>query len=73
MSPMKGNTNNKKYLIWFWALLTFPFVLLITIFILISYEKLGQMPSFKELENPELNLAAEVFSEDEVLLGKIAH
>ena len=30
------------------------------------------MPSFKELENPEYYLAAEVFSEDEVLLGKIA-
>ena len=69
---MKGNTNNKKHLIWFWALFTFPFVLLITIYILISKEKLGKMPSFKELENPELNLAAEVFSEDEVLLGKIA-
>ena len=69
---MKGNANNKKYLIWFWALFIFPFVLLITIFILISKEKLGQMPSFKELENPEYYLAAEVFSEDEVLLGKIA-
>jgi penicillin-binding protein 1A len=28
------------------------------------------MPSFSELENPEYNLAAEVYSEDEVLLGK---
>ncbi len=69
---MKGNSNNKKYLIWFWALFAFPFMLLITIFILISKEKLGPMPSFQELENPELNLAAEVFSEDGVLLGKIA-
>jgi penicillin-binding protein 1A len=69
---MKGNANNKKYLIWFWALFTFPFILLITIFILISKEKLGTMPSFRELENPEYFLAAEVFSEDEVLLGTIA-
>ncbi|MCX6332776.1 MAG: transglycosylase domain-containing protein [Bacteroidia bacterium] len=69
---MRGNVNNKKYLIWFWALFIFPIVLLITIFILISKEKLGPMPTFKELENPELNLAAQVFSEDEVLLGKIA-
>jgi penicillin-binding protein 1A len=30
------------------------------------------MPSFAELENPEYYLAAEVYSEDEVLLGKIA-
>ena len=30
------------------------------------------MPSFRELENPEYNLAAEVYSEDGVLLGKIS-
>ena len=28
------------------------------------------MPSFRELENPKNNLAAEVYSEDGVLLGK---
>ena len=69
---MKGSESNKKYLIWFWSLFALPFVILLVIFILISKEKLGPMPSFKELENPELNLAAEVYSEDEVLLGKIA-
>src|SRR4030042_1682121 len=69
---MKGNVNNRKYLIWFWGLFILPFVLAITIFILISAEKLGPMPSFSELENPEYYLAAEVFSEDEVLLGKIS-
>lgn len=69
---MKGTSENKKYLIWFWSLFALPFIVLIVIFILISREKLGPMPSFTELENPELNLAAQVFSEDEVLLGKIA-
>jgi penicillin-binding protein 1A len=69
---MKGNTNNKKYLIWFWALFIFPFLVVITLFILISKEKLGPMPSFGELENPEYYLAAEVVSEDGVLLGKIS-
>jgi len=69
---MKGNTDNKKYLIWFWALFIFPFALVITLFILISKEKLGPMPSFRELENPEYFLAAEVYSEDGVLLGKIS-
>src|SRR5664279_4041227 len=69
---MKGNTNNKKYLIWFWALFTFPFIVIIILFILISKEKLGPMPSFGELENPEYYLAAEVVSEDGVLLGKIS-
>src|SRR5450759_2538800 len=69
---MEGNTNNKKYLIWFWALFIFPFAVAITLFVLISNEKLGPMPSFSELENPEYYLAAEVYSEDGVLLGKIS-
>jgi penicillin-binding protein 1A len=69
---MKGDSNYKKYLIWFWSLFFFPVVLFIVLFILISKEKLGPMPSFEELENPEYLLAAEVISEDGVLLGKIS-
>jgi penicillin-binding protein 1A len=68
---MEGNISNKKYLIWFWALFVFPFAVAITLFVLISNEKLGRMPSFGELENPEYYLA-EVYSEDGVLLGKIS-
>jgi penicillin-binding protein 1A len=69
---MKDNTGNRKYLIWFWILFILPAVIAITLFILISKEKLGPMPSFSELENPEYFLAAEVYSEDEELLGKIS-
>jgi penicillin-binding protein 1A len=69
---MKGNTSNKKYLIWFWSLFTFPLVVVLILFILISMGKLGPMPSFSELENPEYYLAAEVLSEDGVMLGKIS-
>jgi penicillin-binding protein 1A len=69
---MGSKSNNKKYLIWFWSIFAFPFVLAVIIFILISAGKLGTMPSFTELENPEYYLAAEVYSEDEVLLGKIS-
>jgi penicillin-binding protein 1A len=69
---MKGNTENKKYLIWFWSIFTFPVIFLIILFILISKGKLGPMPSFTELENPEYYLAAQVLSEDGVLLGKIS-
>ena len=67
---MKGNSDNRKYLIWFWSLFALPFILVAILFILISKEKLGPMPTFEELENPENNLAAEVYSEDGVLLGK---
>jgi len=40
------------------------------IFILISTGKLGYIPPFDELENPKTNLATEVYSADNVLLGK---
>ena len=69
---MKGNSDNRKYLIWFWAIFISPFALVITLFIFISKEKLGPMPSFKELENPKYHLASEVYSEDGYLLGKIS-
>ena len=69
---MRRFTDNIKYLIWFWTLFVFPFALVIFLFLLISREKLGPMPSFSELENPEYYLAAEVYSEDGVLLGKIS-
>lgn len=59
-------------MIWFWVLFIIPFAVVVTLFILISKEKLGPMPSFGELENPEYYLAAEVYSEDGVLLGKIS-
>jgi len=60
----------RKNIIWFWVIISSPVVLLLTLFILISQNKLGPMPSFEELENPDNNLAAEVYSEDNVLLGK---
>lgn len=61
---------NRKYIRWFWVLFATPFVLVLTLFILINNSVFGPMPSFEELENPENNLAAEVYSDDGVLLGK---
>ncbi len=69
---MKADTSDKKFLFWYWTLFILPFILVITLFVLISKGKLGPMPSFEELENPEYYLAAEVYSEDGVLLGKIS-
>ena len=69
---MKGESTNRKYLIWFWSIFAIPFIIAIILFVLISRGKLGPMPSFTELENPEYNLAAEVYAEDGVLLGKIS-
>ena len=65
--------RDKKFrenIIWFWVIISLPAVLVLTLFILISANKLGPIPSFEELENPASSLAAEVYSEDNVLLGK---
>ena len=67
---MMRDKKFSKNIVWFWVIISLPAVLLLTLFILISSQKLGPLPSFEELENPASNLAAEVYSEDNVLLGK---
>jgi penicillin-binding protein 1A len=53
----------------FWLIFSVPFIFMIIIFIMIARGKLGYMPNFEELENPRINLATQVISEDDVLLG----
>jgi penicillin-binding protein 1A len=68
----KKNKPNKKhglYLIALWGLFVVPLLLLITLFTLISTGRMGFMPSFEELENPQNNLSSLVFSSDGELLG----
>ena len=65
-----AKSKYKKYLYWFWGIFSFPFVFVILLFVLISFDIFGPMPSFKQLENPENDLASEVWSEDGKLLGK---
>ena len=66
----KGTSRYKTGIFLFWVLYAIPFIVITLLFILISKEKLGPMPGFEELENPENNLAAEVYSSDGVMLGK---
>lgn len=54
----------------FWTTFLTMFLGFILMILLISTGNLGFMPSFKDLENPKSNVAAEVFSEDNALLGK---
>ncbi|MFN8255438.1 MAG: transglycosylase domain-containing protein [Bacteroidales bacterium] len=54
----------------FWILFIVPVVLMFVLFMMISAGYMGYMPNFKELENPESNLASEVISSDRQLLGK---
>jgi len=66
----RKRNKNIKYVKWFWVIFVSPFIITLLLFILVANEVFGPMPTFDELENPENNLAAEVYSEDGILLGK---
>lgn len=73
MSSKKKEKQSKgflKYILYFWGLFITAIGLVIFIFLLASWELLGPMPTFEELENPETNLATEVISSDGETLGK---
>ncbi|UOB15947.1 penicillin-binding protein 1A [Abyssalbus ytuae] len=68
-------TNNskqgfKKYIIGFWSLFLLGVFSVFLIFVLASFGVFGSMPTFEILENPQTNLATEVFSSDGETLGK---
>ena len=66
------NPGKKKffnYLVKFWLLWLLAVVLSVVFFYGVVAEWFGEMPTFEELENPETNLASEVYSSDGVLLG----
>ncbi len=62
--------SNRKYIIGFWTLFGIGILAGILIFLLAGWGAFGKMPTFEELENPETNLATEIFSSDGKTLGK---
>ena len=66
---MQEANKKRLYKRIFWILFIFPFVTIATIFLLISIGKLGFMPTFEDLENPQNYVATEVISEDASILG----
>jgi penicillin-binding protein 1A len=71
--PAKKNTsstNNSLYIKRFWIIVASCFIFVFLLFTLLSLGWLGFMPSFEELENPKSNLASEVITADQQILGK---
>ncbi|MCM4155062.1 transglycosylase domain-containing protein [Gramella sp. AN32] len=66
----ESKQSNRRYIIWFWTLFGGGVLVAILIFLLAGWGVFGEMPSFEELENPETNLATEIFSSDGETLGK---
>lgn len=58
-----------NYIVRFWIIYFFLLGFIFLMFFGISSGWFGYMPSFEELENPERNLASEVYSSDEYMLG----
>lgn len=70
MAKGNSNTDFRKYLKTLWIIYASVFGLLLVLFTFISIGLFGFMPTFEELENPRSNLASEIYSSDQVLLGK---
>jgi len=71
MAKKKKKSNNYgKYIKRFWLFYFSFIVFILLLFVSISIGVFGFMPSFEELENPKSNLASEIISADQELLGK---
>ncbi|MFZ0490828.1 MAG: transglycosylase domain-containing protein, partial [Salegentibacter sp.] len=62
--------SNRPYIIAFWTLFLLGLLSVVFVFVLAGWGAFGKMPTFEELENPETNLATEIFSADGETLGK---
>ena len=60
----------KKYILIFWSIVALGIVSVFLLFFLIAKGKLGFMPSFEELENPQNILASEIYFEDGPTIDK---
>lgn len=66
----KSKPSKRPYIIGFWALFGIGLLAVVLVFLLASWGAFGKMPEFEELENPETNLATEIFSSDGETIGK---
>tara|TARA_B100000953_G_scaffold179708_1_gene148070 strand:+ start:8531 stop:10858 length:2328 start_codon:yes stop_codon:yes gene_type:complete len=73
----KSNKNNsipKKYRLFyygFWIIFSVGLLSIFGLFYSASTGRLGEMPDFRQLENPNTNLASQIISSDNRILGKI--
>ena len=62
---------NKKIIITlFWLIITFGLTSFVGIFVLASKGFFGQMPDLQQLENPKTNLATQIITSDNRIIGK---
>lgn len=59
-----------RIIFWLWSLLFIGLALVALLFFLISQGTFGKLPEVEELENPKNNLATEIISSDNEVIGK---
>ena len=67
---MSRNTKYSKYVRFIWVAFSLATLGVLAIFGAASLGLLGQMPDFRQLENPKTNLATQIISADNTVLGK---
>ena len=68
---MKGNRGPyRRSLKLFWIVFSIGILSSVSIFLAAGFGLLGKMPEFRQLENPKTNLATQVFSADNKVIGK---
>ncbi|HNW88892.1 MAG TPA: transglycosylase domain-containing protein [Bacteroidales bacterium] len=70
MAKKAVNTEFHNYVKRLWIIYFSIIGLVLVLFTFISLGVFGFMPTFEELENPRSNLASEIISSDQVVLGK---
>ena len=59
-----------KFIKWFWILFISGIALVALVFFSASWGLFGELPPYEYLENPQTNLASQILSSDNKLLGK---
>ena len=68
---MKGNRGPYRCsLKLFWIVFSIGILSFVSIFLAAGFGLLGKMPEFRQLENPKTNLATQIFSADNKVIGK---
>ena len=67
---MGKRTSTSRIIKFIWISFVSGILAFVLLFFSISMGWMGYMPTLEELENPKTNLASEVYSADQVLLGK---
>ncbi len=72
-SPLSGKgitPDFLKFIKWFWILFTIVVFSVALLFLSASWGWLGPLPTYESLENPQTNLASQIISSDDTVLGK---